>query len=224
MSEHDDTLSTADAALQVRIREHYLREMPSPELGERILRDVHPGGGGRRPVSRRTWITGALAASAAVAAILVAPPVARRIAGDGDDNLATVLVNEMRTFELSGRPLDVAETDPASLQRWFRTRVDFPPPRPPARSGRLMLAGGRLCHIKSRRMVSYMYDDDGSPVSLYILDDTGRPAGPAGDAARHRGYAHAWWRAGDLRYVLVAPVPTGVLDGMARALRLALGA
>ncbi len=68
--------------------------------------------------------------------------------------LLSVPVQDLHTFVISQRPLDITSTDPQRLRRWFQERVDFAPPLLPVQVGHARLTGGRLCYFLERLMAT----------------------------------------------------------------------
>jgi anti-sigma factor RsiW len=135
----------------------------------------------------------------------------------------SVPVQDLHTFVVSQRALDVVSSDPQHLRTWFLGKVEFPPPLLPTQFGRARLAGGRLCYFLGRRVASFMYTADGHYLSLYIMPRQGLPR-PRPDVllAQHRaafhemqGYTHVLWSQRDLLYSLVSDVPHTQLLEMA---------
>ncbi len=217
MTHSDNPDTEEDLAIEEKIRKHYATVNPSAQLYERIQRGVKSETLPR--YSRRTWATVALCASILMVAVLVMLPVSKQTTQVSGDSLAAILINELHTYSISGRHLDVINSDPIGVQDWFKTRVAFYPPRPVTNPPHLTLAGGRLCNIKNRRVVSYMYDDNGTPISLYILDNTKNPA--LTETPRHglHGYNYVAWTHSGLRFSLVGPVRETRLNEIAQSLQ-----
>lgn len=141
--------------------------------------------------------------------------------------LLSVPVDDLQTFVVSQRDLDVADTQPASLRQWFQTKVAFSPPVLPDRVEKAKLAGGRLCHFLNRRVASFMYQTDGRYVSVYVMPREGLtlPAGEAVDLHRAQatvhevqGYTHLIWSQTDLLYSFVSDLPQERILPMAKAI------
>lgn len=138
----------------------------------------------------------------------------------------SVPMQDLHTFVVSQRNLDVASTVPEQVRHWFQEKVDFAPPHLPQHVGRAHLVGGRLCHLLDRRVAVFMYTADEHYFSLYVIPRHGLPllAGtvtvlerpPAGVHAV-QGYTHILWSQADLLYSLVSELPQPRLVDMARA-------
>ena len=140
--------------------------------------------------------------------------------------LLSVPVQDLHTFVISQRPLDITSTDPQHLRRWFQERVDFAPPLLPVQAGRARLTGGRLCYFLERRVAAFMYTADGRYLALYVMPRRGlpRPRGGTVLAAQRatvhevQGYTHLLWSYSDLLYSLVSDLPRTQLLALAQAL------
>ncbi|PON15344.1 hypothetical protein C2W62_24315 [Candidatus Entotheonella serta] len=141
--------------------------------------------------------------------------------------LLSVPVDDLHTFVVSQRALDVADTEPTSLRKWFQTKVAFSPPVLPSDIDKAKLVGGRLCHFLNRRVASYMYQTDGRYVSLYVMSRQGLEPPPGKplllepvQATLHevKGYTHILWSQTDLLYSLVSDLPPDQLVDLAKTL------
>jgi anti-sigma factor RsiW len=208
--------------LEERLRSTLQSDMPSTALWSRIERDL--AGHSARTDPRRPGLAGAFGRRAAVLAATIAIVLLFAVIGRNalsPEVAAADLINvpaaELSGWIRSGRPLDVAETDPVKLRRWFAPRVAFRPPEPPGGVPGLSLDGGRLCHFFRRWIAAYMYRFDGHVVSLYVLSKEGIEPPPelagrtsgAPDAVEHQigGFTHMLWSKGPLYYALVSDLP-----------------
>lgn len=141
--------------------------------------------------------------------------------------LLSVPVQDLHTFVVSQRSLDVASPDPQYVRQWFQGKVDFPPPLLPTHAGTATLVGGRLCYFLDRRVASFMYTTDGHYLSLYVMPRRGLSP-PQDGVARTtpratvhevQGYTHIIWSHMALLYSLVSDLPTARLLEMTRRFR-----
>lgn len=141
--------------------------------------------------------------------------------------LLSVPVQDLHTFVVSQRSLDVTSPDPQHLRQWFQGKVDFSLPLLPRQAGIATLVGGRLCYFLDRRVASFMYTVDGHYLSLYVMLRQGLPFPPwdsvrrAGHEARTcavQGYTQIIWSHTDLLYSLVSDLPQATLLELARGL------
>jgi anti-sigma factor (TIGR02949 family) len=222
-------------AVEKQLRDAFRHEAPPHQLWPRIAADLHAEDRSSQNVERPSvWRFSRWRAIAASALFAIGVVLAgRRLMTTGIDRseLMQTPLDELRSFVDSGRPLDVATTDPAKLRQWFMPKVDFPPPMPPTMSD-LSLVGGRLCYFFRRRVAAYMYHADGHVLSLYVMSDRdiempsssdamlgGRPAA----VREFDGFAHILWRDGTLCYSLVSNQPADRLIQVAQAIAMATG-
>lgn len=141
--------------------------------------------------------------------------------------LVSVPVDDLHTFVVSQRALDMASTAPASLRQWFQEKVTFSPPLLPAQVDQANLIGGRLCHFLGRRVASFMYQINGHYLSVYVMPRQGLVLPmdneiklPRVQATVHevQGYHHMIWTQTDLLYSLVSDLPQEHLVWMAEAI------
>lgn len=178
------------------------------------------------PRRRMAWIQTAVAAAVIILALSLALLKPWLLPGSLEARLLSVPVQDLHTFVVSARNLDVASTAPQQVQRWFREKVGFPPPSLPARVGTAQLVGGRLCHFLNRRVAAFMYAAEGHYLSLYVMPRRGLSL-PERDrlsldelsATLHevQGYTHILWSRTDLIYSLVSDLPQTQLMTLARA-------
>lgn len=209
------------------------REEPAPDgLWARIqdgldgAASAMPSGERQRRVTPWLWLAAAAAMLVLMFSVMqlgsIFPSTATRQA-----RLLSVPVDDLQTFVVSQRALDVAETAPVSLRKWFQNKVSFSPPVLPGQVEKAKLAGGRLCHFLNRRVASFMYRTDGRYVSVYVMPREGLtlPDGEGIDLHRAQatvhevqGYTHLVWSQTDLLYSFVSDLPQDRIVPMAKAI------
>ena len=236
VQQHLDTCApcrtTLDASQRVehRLRATLRSEAVPDSLWPRILADVSPAASTgsaktqRRSATRWAWST--VAAAVIVLALGVALLKPWLLPDTLEARVLSVPVQDLHTFVVSQRNLDVASTIPEQVRHWFQEKVDFAPPHLPEQIGKAHLVGGRLCHFLDRRVAAFMYSADEHYLSLYVMPRHGLPL-PAGavtvlerpPAGVHavQGYTHILWSQADLLYSLVSDLPQPQLVDMARA-------
>ncbi len=224
------TAFEATQSIEDQLR-HTLREEPvPPTLWPRIQADldrVVPAAiAATTQKRRRPWLWSAALAAVLVLSLGIAllKPVLMR-SESLHARLLSVPVNDLHTFVVSQRPLDMASADPQQLRQWFQQKVAFPPPVLPVQVGAAYLVGGRLCYFLERRVASYMYSADGHYVSLYVMPHEGlqqpsdavrRLRQPQATVHEVQGYTHVIWSHTGLLYSLVSDLPQGQIFAMAR--------
>jgi anti-sigma factor RsiW len=193
---------------------------PSPDLWRKVTdsaqRQLRQGSERITPRSRFAWMTAAL--------LLITVGVTgfgllKESSSDTPEVVATALINEFHTFVVSHRALDFSATHPAEIRSWFGDKVDFRVPLP-VKSADLKLAGGRLCNMLDQRIASFMYQVDGTWVSLYIMrSKTAKQGLGASHEVLLQGYAFIDWENQGLHYSLVGDLPVERLREISERLR-----
>lgn len=134
------------------------------------------------------FVAGAALAAVALAVLPVAPPEARRVAGE-------VAAATLRARE-PGHLLDRPGAGPAALAAWFRAGLGFAPPVRAVPG--FTLAGARLDYVHGRRTAVLVYRRDGRAVTLYLWPEAHTPTPPVSLAAA--GIALSYWRADGVEF------------------------
>jgi hypothetical protein len=136
----------------------------------------------------------------------------------GDKGVLLIVepVNDLITYRLSQRPLDVVSDDPVVVAEWFAGKVDFALPLTHPAPGGYQLVGSRLCYFLNRRLAALMYQKGDQLMSLYIMprDKLILPKGER-EIVNHRrptrhqrkGYNNLIWEEEALVYCLVSDLP-----------------
>jgi anti-sigma factor RsiW len=169
-----------------------------------------------------------LAATAMVLVVIIAAdPFALRKERQVDA-LVREPVNDLITYRVSHRALDLESGDARTIAEWWADKLDFHPPAPVAEIDGYRLIGGRLCYFLNRRLSALMYRKDEHVVSLYVMSSEGLEL-PAGGYERidgwkvsvheHKGYTSLIWQEGSLAFALVGDLPSKELMRAANDLR-----
>jgi anti-sigma factor RsiW len=111
------------------------------------------------------WLLGAAALAAAV--MLVAwPPGAPK-----PDPFTTALVADHIHYAHNPERLEVSESDPQALERWFASRLPFDPQLPEIPGAHVV--GGRLCTLRGNRLALAFFDKEGESLSIFVGDASG---------------------------------------------------
>ena len=173
-------------------------------------------------LGRRQWGLAAALAAIVIAGVLASKPLwlDGAVGGDGQALQPSVLADEFATFIASERSFDISSADADTLHTWFSARLGATPPKPPSKID-LQLAGGRLCQIQRRRVAAYMYDFNGTTISVYVTqlpgDENPVPTAPTLIYA-HENYTFATWRRAGWQYSAVADLPPDVMAEIAQRL------
>ncbi len=157
------------------------------------------------------WIAAAMLLATVAVAFLQLP--------SSSNSVAAVLVNEFHTFVVSRRQLDYSNSQATAIRQWFADKVEFRAPMPIQPVG-LQLAGGRLCNMLDQRVASYMYQIDGTWVSLYILKSKSLTGEGLSDQVMLRGYGYMEWENDGLHYSLVGDISGERLGQIAKTIYL----
>jgi anti-sigma factor RsiW len=111
----------------------------------------------------RRWTGVGVAALAAAAALLLW----WRGAG-GADPFTTALVADHIHYAHNVERLQVAETNPQVLRRWFAERLPFAPELPDIHGAEVV--GGRLCTLRGNRLALAFFEKGGEALSIFVGD------------------------------------------------------
>ncbi len=173
-------LSCADFFKEEEILKNIIHEMAPREKAPQGLRQLIVGmtakgqgspmgaGGGLRYFGLSGMIpklTFALLFLTLMATLLVLYNVSFK---EKSDLLASRLIDD----HIKNIPGDVQilSSDPATVEEWFRGKVDFVVNVPKLRDTKLI--GGRLCQIEGKRLALLFYEKDGKPLSVFVMDSS----------------------------------------------------
>lgn len=189
-----------------------LERAPSDVRGRMFGAVARARAGQRRPLRWRRQAFAAVVAVAVVGAVFatadLAPP------HRGPDALAALAADHVGALG----DARITSNDSAKVERWVAQRVPFAlhvPRLPGAR-----LRGARLCVMQGRLGVALEYVVDGIALSYVVLPD-GESRPPAGEpsfaAATRSGYGVVSWHEPGLWHVMIADLPAGELERLAKA-------
>jgi len=132
-------------------------------------------------------------------------------------------------YSRNDQPLELLTSDPARVDEWFATRLDFPVRVPASLHGGYKLEGVRLWHTVFRLSAFARYQTPvGEPVSLFVvspdnLADRGTRTVQWEGRTYHVGdsfqYNAVAWKESDLAYALVGKLDINALVRMAEGFR-----
>ncbi len=140
-----------------------------------------------------------------------------------DGILVAALTEDHLLYDSNPSPAEFASPDPLAVAHWFAGKVDFAVSLPPLAGGELL--GGRLCTLTDRRVALWIYERDGTRLSLFQLPAGGLPLGrmrsmTAGGrrylCAHRKGLSVLAWTERDVLFALVSALPE---DDMLRLVR-----
>jgi anti-sigma factor RsiW len=199
-------------ALRDTARERLPRYELSPEVEERLWRQVRKAATPERPHRARRWMREAgMMAAAACVAIVATVAVQRGI--NPRDEIVDAHVRSLQAEHLT----DVVSSDQHTVKPWFQGKIDFAVPvRDFAEQG-FVLTGGRLDVIDGRPVAAVVYRRRQHVINLFVWADGHRDVSPR--SFTERGYRVTSWSQGGLEYRLVCDVPAAESDQLVGLLR-----
>ena len=100
--------------------------------------------------------------------------------------IVSTVVKETRTFPIfteaisshikflqGGLPIEITSSNPQDIKDWFQGKIDFAIMVPDLSSKGIHLIGGRICHLKDRKVAYLMYEKDSYVISVFVIDTKG---------------------------------------------------
>ena len=199
-------------ALRETARERLPRYELSPQLEDRLWRQVREAAAAERPGRARRWMreAGLMAAAACVAIIAT---VAVQRGSDPRDEIVDAHVRSLQAQHLT----DVASSDQHTVKPWFQGKIDFGVPvRDFAEQG-FILTGGRLDVIGGHPVAALVYRRRQHVMNLFVWANGQGDVSPR--SFTQRGYRVTSWSQGGLEYRLVCDVPAAESDQLVGLLR-----
>lgn len=105
--------------------------------------------------------------------------------------LFTEAVSNHIAYLKGSYPVEIISNDMEEVTIWFQGKMDFKVHVPDLSAQGFHLVGGRLCHLKDRKVAYLVYEKDGRKVSAFIMDTRGMriPKSKKTDAGKHYHYA-----------------------------------
>lgn len=220
---------------ETSLRSVWARESAPPELWQRILRTIDSDDTRAGAVTAKlTAASSGIARLAAflgldrpgvlwrplvgvvVASLLLVVVIADPLGTWRHGDVAPIVrepINDLITYRMSRRALDIASDDPHVISEWLTGKIDFLLPQPVPEIAGYHLVGSRLCYILNRRLSALMYQRGEHFVSLYIMSRE-RLDLPSGADEKitdwkitvheHKGYTSLVWQEGSLAFALVS--------------------
>jgi anti-sigma factor RsiW len=193
--------------LGARLRQHDLYERSSPQLRQRIEKELGPArpetqGQTRARAGPFRWLLVPAFAVAVVAIIAVFArfPIQPRI-------LATATASELIDAHVRslqpGHLTDVLSTDQHTVKPWFDGKLDFIPPVNDYAAQGFSLVGGRLDVLNGHSVAALVYGRRKHTINLFVWPTRPEEAALYGWGSQD-GYNWGMWQAGDMRFCLVS--------------------
>ena len=189
-------------SLRTRLQKSNLYKQASPDLRERIRKQLAPGAQRDTAVYPRRWFLlpafGVLAGAAAALAIVffVAQP-------DTQSAKITAELIDAHVRSLQpGHLTDVQSTD-QPVKPWFEGKLDFIPPVADYSEQGFPLVGGRLDVIGGQNVAALVYSHHKHLINLFVWPYREEEPGFASSGSR-QGYNWATWQSGEMRFCLIS--------------------
>lgn len=199
------TLQKAES-LRARLQQSKLYEYASPQLQERVRKQVGLADGtARMPAifSSTRFLVPAFAGLAAVAAFLIVffvMPERTQTA-----RITAELVDAHVRSLQPGHLTDVQSTDQHTVKPWFDGRLDFIPPVADYSAQGFPLLGGRLDVVDGHTVAGVVYGRRKHLINLFAWPARGQKGFPDASGSR-QGYNWIMWRSGDMQLCLLSDV------------------
>jgi len=198
-------------SLHTQIKESNLYEHASPELRDRIRKQLAQAtGAGRVSASNwRSWFLlpafGTLAATAAVITIMlfVVPSHTKSVL------TAELIDAHVRSLQ-PGHLMDVVSTDQHTVKPWFDGKLDFIPPVADYATQGFPLVGGRLDVVGGHNVAALVYSRRKHYVNVFIWPYREKESVSDSSGSR-QGYNWVTWQSGDMQFCVVSDAALGDL-------------
>ena len=194
-------------ALRRRLQESELCEQASPQLRDRIRKQIAKDANGRRSAlfsGRRVFLVPAFGALLAAAACLVLVVFISQSHSRPTRITAELIDAHVRSLQ-PGHLTDVLSTDQHTVKPWFDGKLDFIPPVSDFSQQGFPLVGGRLDIIDGHNVASVVYSRRKHIINLFAWPSRGKEATFAGSGS-HQGYNWLRWQSGDMEFCLISDV------------------
>lgn len=191
--------------LRKQIKESNLFKQASPQLRDRIRKQVAKDANGGRSIlaSAQTLLgipaLGALAAAAASIAIVL---LLLQPHTQSTGITAELIDAHVRSLQ-PGHLTDVQSTDQHTVKPWFDGKLDFAPPVSDFSEQGFALVGGRLDILDGHNVAALVYARRKHFINLFVWPYREREPNLVGSGSR-QGYNWLRWRSGDLELCLVS--------------------
>ena len=193
-------------ALRKQIKESNLFKQSSPQLRDRVRKQIaKEANGGRSILSRARALLqvpalGALAATASLTIVflmLQSHTHSTRIT-------AELIDAHVRSLQ-PGHLTDVQSTDQHTVKPWFDGKLDFIPPVSDFSDKGFPLVGGRLDILDGHNVAALVYSRRKHMVNLFVWPYRDEDPKVVGSGS-HQGFNWLRWQSGDMAFCLVSDV------------------
>lgn len=194
-------------ALGIRLQTNDLYERSSPQLRQRIEKQLGLSRDETRGAARASSLRWLLVPTFAVAMILIVAVLARlpiqpRVVATAT---ASELIDAHVRSLQPGHLTDVLSTDQHTVKPWFDGKLDFIPPVSDFTAQGFPLVGGRLDVLDGRSVAALVYARRKHTINLFVWPTRQGESQLYGWGSRE-GYNWGMWQAGDMSFCLVSDV------------------
>lgn len=218
----DCAVAIADAMMLKRsVRIAGQRYSPSTELRRSIRAQISASSRGRSVRvgfwAGRRWS----AVIAVVALVVIAGALTLRImtTRSTDRQLIAGVIDRHVAALASANPVDVVSTDRHTVKPWFQGRVPFSLDLPELAGTDFALVGGRVAYLDGSPGAQLIYGLRKHEISVFIFQDREAFARLYQGSVAERSYVVESWKQADLRYIVVADVPTSDVNSLVALLK-----
>jgi anti-sigma factor RsiW len=207
-------------ALRRRLQESELFEQASPQLRDRIRKQIAKDANGRRSAlfsGRRVFLIPAFGALVAAAASFMLGFLIFQSHSRSTRITAELIDAHVRSLQ-PGHLTDVLSTDQHTVKPWFDGKLDFIPPVSDFSQQGFPLVGGRLDIIDGHNVASLVYSRRKHIINLFAWPYRGKEA-PFPGSGSHQGYNWLRWQSGDMEFCLVSDASTADLRQLKELIR-----
>jgi len=193
-------------SLRGRLQQSQLYERASPDLRERVRKQVGPADEAvrmRAIFSNMRFLVPAFAGLALVAVFLIVFFVMPQRAQTA--RITAELVDAHVRSLQPGHLIDVQSTDQHTVKPWFDGRLDFVPPVADYSAQGFPLLGGRLDVVDGRTVAGVVYGRRKHLINLFAWPARSHKGFSDASGSR-QGYNWIMWQSGDMQLCLVSDV------------------
>jgi anti-sigma factor RsiW len=191
-------------SLRTQLQQSNLYEHASPELHDRIRKELAQATGAERVTRGYSWnrflvpTFGVLAAAAAVITIMLFVVPSHK-----ESALTAELIDAHVRSLQPGHLMDIESTDQHTVKPWFDGKLDFIPPVSDYAAQGFPLVGGRLDVVGGHDVAALVYGRRKHFINLFVWPYPEK--GSISDSSGSRqGYNWITWRSGDMQFCLVS--------------------
>jgi anti-sigma factor RsiW len=196
---------TQIGALRRRLQESELFEQASPQLADRVRKQIAQETNGSRATffkAPRSLLVPAFGAFAAAAASLAIAFLLFQYDHQSTRLTAELIDAHVRSLQ-PGHLTDVPSSEQHTVKPWFDGKLDFIPPVADFSQQGFPLIGGRLDVIDGHNVAALVYSRHKHVINVFVWPYREKESSLASSGS-HRGYNWLRWQSGDMELCLVS--------------------